>query len=114
MVPLRACLKTEWGPAARNFGGGRGGEIRASPQRAVRIEPTKATGKRPAARRVFAEKAGWLRCSSVTGPAGLLPRRAARLSSPKSSPSGLCRENRAPLSFQTGSKRDHRRTASVS
>ena len=46
---LRACLKTTMGPAARDFGAGRGGEIRASPQRAVRIEPTKASAKRPAA-----------------------------------------------------------------
>src|SRR6266851_4466886 len=31
---------------------------RSAPQRAVRNEPTPATDKRPAARRVFAEKAG--------------------------------------------------------
>src|SRR6266581_9192333 len=34
---------------------------RSAPQRAVRNEPTPATGKRPAARRVFGEKAIWLR-----------------------------------------------------
>src|SRR5256885_15591599 len=70
---FRACLKIAKGPAARDFGGGGGlrraqssrGEVRASPQRAVRTEPTKATGKRPAARRVFAERTGWLRCFSV-------------------------------------------------
>jgi len=54
------------GAAAGDFGRGQGGEVRASPQRAVRTEPTQSTGKRPAARRVFAPKALWLRCSSVT------------------------------------------------
>src|SRR6266446_6305494 len=34
---------------------------RSAPQRAVRNEPTPATDKRPAARRVFEEKAVWLR-----------------------------------------------------
>src|SRR5712692_1400442 len=34
---------------------------RSSPQRAVRNGPTPATGKRPAARRVFGQKAVWLR-----------------------------------------------------
>src|ERR1051325_1604744 len=38
----------------------------ASPQRAVTAAATPATDKRPAARRVFEEKAIWLRCSSVT------------------------------------------------
>jgi hypothetical protein len=59
--PLRACLETTRGAAARDFGCGQGGEFRASPQRAVRNEPTPATDKRPAARRVFGEKAVWLR-----------------------------------------------------
>src|SRR5205809_5237209 len=63
---LRACLKIPWSPAARDFGCGQGGEGGASPQRAVTTEPTQATDKRPAARRVFGEKAAWLRCSSVT------------------------------------------------
>ena len=67
---LRACLKIAWGPAARDFGCGQGGEARASPQRAVRAEPTQAAGKRPAARRVFAQKAVWLRCSSVADRCG--------------------------------------------
>src|SRR6266704_1493231 len=58
---LRACLETTRGAAARDFGCGQGGEFRASPQRAVRNEPTPATDKRPAARRIFAEKAVWLR-----------------------------------------------------
>ena len=35
------------GPAARDFGWGRGGEAGASPQRAVRAEPTKAPAKEP-------------------------------------------------------------------
>src|SRR5436190_251470 len=66
---LRACLKIAWGPAARDFGGGQGGEAGASPQRAVTAEPTPANAKRSAARRVFAEKARWLRCCAITGPA---------------------------------------------
>src|SRR5579871_5433420 len=68
---LRACLKIQRGPAARDFGCGRGDEAQASPQRAVRAESTKPTGKRPAARRVFAEKPAWLRCSSVEDPPGI-------------------------------------------
>src|SRR6266849_9399902 len=64
----RACFKISRRPAARDFGRDLGGEFRASPQRAVRNEPTPATGKRPAARRVFGQKAAWLRCSSVTDP----------------------------------------------
>src|SRR6267143_6446806 len=64
----RACFKISRRPAARDFGCGQGGEFRASPHRAVRNEPTPATGKRPAARRVFAEKAVWPRCSSVEDP----------------------------------------------
>jgi len=59
------------GAAARDFGRGQGGEVRASPQRAVSTEPTKATAKRPAARRVFAQRAVWLRCSSVEDPPGI-------------------------------------------
>ncbi|MFN0068620.1 MAG: hypothetical protein ACKVYV_13405, partial [Limisphaerales bacterium] len=37
-----AGLKTAWGPAARDFGRGQGGEAGASPQRAVTAEPTPA------------------------------------------------------------------------
>src|SRR5260370_42661040 len=85
---LRACLETTRGAAARDFGCGQGGEFRASPQRAVRNEPTLATDKRPAARRVFGEKAVWLRCSSVEDPPGLFsfvaPRHPAF--SPKTAP----------------------------
>src|SRR6266542_4062082 len=76
---LRACFKIAWGPAARDFDCGQGGENRASPQRAVRAEPTQATDKRPAAQRVFAEKAGWLRCSSVGDRCGYPP--SSRLAS---------------------------------
>ncbi len=68
-----ACLKIAWGPAARDFGRGQGGEAGASPQRAVTTEPTPATGKRPAARRGFVENAGWLRCSSVGDRCGYPP-----------------------------------------
>src|SRR6266446_8719348 len=85
---LRACLETTRGAAARDFGCGQGGEFRASPQRAVRNEPTPATDKRPAARRVFGEKAVWLRGSSVEDPPGIFsfvaPRHPAF--SPKTSP----------------------------
>src|SRR5262245_37425639 len=81
LVLLRACLKIGWGPAAKDFGWGQGGEAGASPQRAVTAEPTQAPGKRLTARRVFAEKAAWLRCSSVEDPPGifslLTPRHSA-------------------------------------
>jgi len=63
---IRACFEIGRGPAARDFGRGRGGEAGASPQRAVTAEPTKAAAKRPAALRVFGEKAFWLRCFSLT------------------------------------------------
>src|SRR2546425_3888664 len=85
---LRACLETTRGAAARDFGCGQGGEFRASPQRAVKNESTPATDKRPAARRVFGEKAVWLRCSSVEDPPGIFsfvaPRHPAF--SPKTAP----------------------------
>ena len=56
-LKLRACIKMKKGPAAADFGpAGRDGELRASPKRAVSNEPTLATGKRRAARRVFAQK----------------------------------------------------------
>ncbi len=67
---FRACLKIGKGPAARDFVFCRGDEVRASPQRAVRTESTKAEDKSTAARRVVEEKAGWLRCSSVTASKG--------------------------------------------
>ena len=51
----RACFKMKCGPAAADSGpAGRDGELRASPKRALSNEPTPATGKRRAARRVFA------------------------------------------------------------
>ena len=65
---FRACLKSERGPATMDFVRGRGGETGTSPQRAVTVEATKATCKRPVARRVWVEKAALLRCSSVTDP----------------------------------------------
>ena len=70
---VRAYQETQRGPATRDIGGGQGGEVGASPQRAATAEPTQATGKRPAARRVLAETARWLRCSSVTDPCGYAP-----------------------------------------
>jgi len=72
-IGLRACLKTARGAAARDFGWGQGGEARASPKWAVRAEPTPAPAKRPAARRVFAGRAVWLCCSSVTDRCGYAP-----------------------------------------
>ena len=45
---VRDCFKIQSGPAARDFGAGQGGEVRASPQWAVRTEPTPVSGKRPA------------------------------------------------------------------
>lgn len=66
-APARACLKIARGAAAWDYGRGLGGKAGASPQRAVTAEPTRVTGKRPAARRVFAPSTVWFRCSSVTG-----------------------------------------------
>ena len=94
---LRARLKSEWGPAARDFGTGRGGETRASPQRAVRVEPTKASAKRPAARRVFEQRAGSLRCSSVRD-----HWRVSSLLAPRDP--ALSSKTGSPLTFQTGSQ----------
>jgi len=68
---FRACLKTARRAAARDFGCGQGDAVGASPQRAVTTKPTPPTGKRPAAQRVFAQKAVWLRCSSVEDPRGV-------------------------------------------
>src|SRR5436190_23345671 len=68
---VRACLEIGKGAAAKDFGCGGSSEVREPPQRAVRTEPTKPTDKRPAARRVFAPQAGWLRCSSVEDPPGI-------------------------------------------
>ena len=96
---LRACIKMKSGPAAADFGRGQGGELRASPSRQVGIsnEPTPATGKRRAARRVFAQKGG---LASL-----LLAHRSTRdMLAPRASPSGLLRENRSAFRFDTGSK----------
>ena len=82
-MSFRACLKTTRGAAARDFGCGQSSppsgqflycadrEVGASPQRAATTEPTQATDKRPAVRRVFGEKAVWPRCSSVEDPQGV-------------------------------------------
>src|SRR5579859_6628236 len=92
---LRACLKIAWGAAARDFGCGQGGEVGASPQRAVTTEPTPATGKRPAARRVFEGKASGFVAPQSKFHEGYSPssRLALRLSF----------ENSAPRNFKTGS-----------
>ena len=95
---LRACFKIAWGPAARDFGCGQGGEAGAAPQRAVTAEPTPAAAKRPAARRVFAQKAAWLRCSSVEDPPGIFsfvaPRQAAFCA--KTGPHGILKQALKP------------------
>src|SRR6185295_18863513 len=80
---LRGCLKIARDPAARDFGFGQGGEGGASPQRAVTTESTPAKDKRPAARRVFAQKAVWLRCSSVEDPRGVWASQALQVRFPK-------------------------------
>src|SRR5882757_7036553 len=56
------------GDAARDFGRGQDGEVGASPQRAITTEPTPATGKRTAARRVFGENSA--QCSFQIGSEG--------------------------------------------
>jgi hypothetical protein len=66
-------LKIARGPAAKDFDGGQGGEVGASPPWAVTTEPTPASGKRPAARRVFAH--------STAGRCSFLGQRALRPSS---------------------------------
>jgi len=90
------CLEIARGAATRNFGCGQGGETGASPQRAVTVEPTQATGKRTVALRVFAERAVWLRCSSVTD-----RWRVCSLVAPRHPT--LSAKNSAPWSFQTDS-----------
>jgi hypothetical protein len=91
---LRACLKIARGAAVRDFGWGQGGEVGASPTRPVTAEPTLAPGKRPGARRVFAEKAVCLRCSSVTDRCGYAPVVAPRhpVFSAKTAPLGIFRK----------------------
>jgi len=90
----RVCLEMGRGPAAGDFGGGQGGEVGASPQRAAMTEPTPDAAKRPAARRVFAETVVWLRCSSVPDPQGVCslvtPRQPAI--SPKTEPLPIFRQ----------------------
>ncbi len=86
-IKLRACLETTSEPAAGDFGCGQGGEVlphghQASPKRAVRNEPTQATGKSPSARRVFAPKATWLRCSSAEDPPVVFSRARAEALAP--------------------------------
>ena len=91
---LRACRKIARDAAARDFGWGQDGAGGASPQRAVTLVTTKPQAKRPAARRVFAERAAWLRCSSVEDPPGVFsfvaPRHPAF--SAKTAPLGIFRQ----------------------
>ena len=91
---LRACLKIAKGAVAGNFGFGQGGEGGASPQRAVTTEPTLDKDKKPAARRVFAEKAVWLRYSSVEDPPRVFSFVASRQPafSQKTAPFGILRQ----------------------
>src|SRR6266542_6221050 len=98
-VLLGACLEISWGPAARDFDCGQGGETGASPQRAVTVEPTQATDERPAAQRVFAEKAGWLRCFSVGDRCGYPPsaRLAIRPSPRKRDSHGISKQALSPF-----------------
>ena len=91
---LRACLKIARGVAARYIGVGRGGAGGASPPRAVTPATTKLQYKKTAARRVFEEKAVWLRCSSVEDPQGVFSFVAPchPAFSPKTSPLGIFRQ----------------------
>jgi hypothetical protein len=70
-IQLRACLKIAGRSAAKDFGGGQGGEVGASPQRAVTTEPTPVAAKRPAARRVCF--AVWFSAGPLAGGWQLLP-----------------------------------------
>lgn len=67
----RACLKISKGAATRDFGCGPRGEGGISPQRPMTTEPTQPTDKRTAARRVFEQNIGWLRCSPVDDSQGI-------------------------------------------
>ena len=88
LLPSSAATVLLRGAAARDFDCGQGGEAGASPQRAVTAEPTQATGKRPAARRVFGQRAVWHRCSSVEDPQGIFSLVAPRHTAlcPKTAP----------------------------
>src|SRR6266704_4917978 len=114
---LRACLETTRGAAARDFGCGQGGEFRASPQRAVRNEPTPATDKRPAARRVFGQKAVWLRparecfrsCSVVAARSASLVAPAIRPFARKQAPLRILKQalNHGPAVFGLFPRQPH-------
>ncbi len=91
-VNLRACFKIAWGPAARDFGCGQGGEAGASPQRAVTAELTQAADKRPAAGGF--SYADYVCCSSVADRwricSLVAPRHPAF--SPKTGPHGILKQ----------------------
>src|SRR5204863_8432915 len=95
---LSACLIITRGAAARDFGFGQGGEGGASPKWAVPTEPTLAKDKRTAARRVFAQKDVWLRCSSVKDPQGVFSFAAPRQPTfcTKTAPLGILRQALRP------------------
>ena len=105
-IDLGAFLKIARGPAERDFGVCQGGESpswtghRASPQWAVRTEPTPADDKSPDALRVFAVKVAWLRCSSLEDPRGIFS-----FVAPPSSVAGLLRRTGCHPAFspETGS-----------
>ncbi len=107
---LRACLKIARAPAARNFSGSQASETEASPQQIATVEQTPAKVERAAARRVFAQKAVWLRFSSVEDPPGIFsfvaPRHPAFC--PKTGAPGIFRK--APRHW----RREMKKTAQVS
>ncbi len=107
---LRACLKIARAPAARNFSGSQASETEASPQQIATVEQTPAKVERAASRRVFAQKAVWLRFSSVEDPPGIFsfvaPRHPAFC--PKTGAPGIFRK--APRHW----RRERKKQAQVS
>src|SRR5712664_2820915 len=88
-MALGACLKTPWGPAARDFGGGQGGLGRVQ---------RPAAGCKERANAGHGQKAVWLRCSVVAA-------RSARWRvCSLVAPFGLLPENRPPANFKAGSQ----------
>ena len=77
-----------------DFGFGQGGEGGASPKRAAATELTLDKDERNAARRVFAQKVVWLRCSLVEDPQGVFSFVAPRQPTfcTKTAPLGILRQ----------------------
>ena len=93
----KSVFQTGRQPPARQSGRDKAAEFRATPQRAVRNEPTQARGKRSAARRVIVESAVWNSCS-----VGYSPLQGCCLPlAPRTSP---FHENSPPAHFQAYSK----------